>query len=356
MLWPMTARTSVAAFAILTLATAGVRGSGYGSLRPEAGGAQDRPASRQTLSALLKISIEPPDVDVRVVDRRVEDGLIVEDLVWPSLDGQQASALLIRPAGGERLPAVIALHGTGGSRESMTTREFGPGAWTRPGAAEPHQRMLGWARELARRGFIALALTQRGLDRRAPPDTNDQAKDLLVRGRTLMGAIVHEIRQAVTHLERRDDVARGQIAVAGMSFGGITSFYTWAVDDRVRAMASICGGVGSIDVLLREGRPSYHGFYWWIPDILTHGDQAAFAAGAAPRPLMLWAPRQDIGMPKEGVDRFVEAVRPAYRRQGADANLVVHQPEGEHEFTLEAFEAMASFLRAALKPAPSRDR
>ena len=316
---------------------------------------RDTPSPR-TLSALLKIPLEPPDVEVRVVDRRTEDGLIVEDLVWPSLDGQQASALLIRPAGGERLPAVIALHGTGGSRESMATREFGTGPWTRPGTAEPHQRMLGWARELARRGFIALALTQRGLDRRAPPDTNDQAKDLLVRGRTLMGAIVHEIRQAVTYLEDRDDVASGRIAVAGLSFGGITAFYTWAADERVRAMASICGGVGSIDVLLREGRPAYHGFYWWIPDILTHGDQAAFAAAAAPRPLMLWAPRQDIGMPKAGVDRFLETVRPAYARHGAGAHLVVHQPEGEHEFTIEAFEAMTAFLESALGHRPAGRR
>jgi dienelactone hydrolase len=109
--------------------------------------------------------------------------------------------------------------------------------------------------------------------------------------------------QAVTYLERREDIERGRIAVAGMSFGGITAFYTWLVDPRVWAASSICGGVGSIDVLLRTGRPAYHGFYWWIPGMLTRGDQADFAAAAAPGPLMLWAPQRDIGMPKEGVDR-----------------------------------------------------
>lgn len=301
-------------------------------------------AARQTMSRLLKVASEAPDVKVEVVDRRTEDDLIVEDLAWPSLDGQRATAILIRPARAGRLPAVICLHGTGGSRESETTRTFGAGGWTRPGDAKPHQRMLGWARELARRGFVTLALTQRGLDRRAPPDTNDQAKDLLVRGRTLMGAIVHEIRQAITHLERREDVDVRRIAVAGMSFGGITSFYTWAVDRRVAAAASICGGVGSIDVLLREGRPSYHGFYWWLPDMLTHGDQGDFAAALAPRPLMLWAPQSDIGMPKAGVDRFAATVRPAYARARAEGNLVIHQPPGEHEFTIEAFEAMVTFL------------
>lgn len=309
--------------------------------------------ARRTFSRLLKIPSQPPDVQVEVVGRRSEDGLIVEDLSWNSLDGQRVSAFLVRPDDDRRLPAIVCLHGTGGSRESMTTREYGPGEWTTPGASKPHQRMLGWARELARRGYVTLAMTQRGLDRRAPPDTNDQAKDLLVRGRTLMGAIVHEIRQAVTYLERRDDVERGRTAVAGMSFGGITAFYTWLADARVWAAASICGGVGSIDVLLRTGRPAYHGFYWWIPDMLTRGDQAEFAAAIAPRPLMLWAPLRDIGMPREGVDRFASIVRSAFAAHRAEANLVIHQPDGEHEFTREAFEAMAAFFERAL-PRPRR--
>jgi dienelactone hydrolase len=164
-----------------------------------------------------------------------------------------------------------------------------------------------------------------------------------------MGAIVHEIRQAVTYLERRDDIEPGRIAVAGMSFGGITAFYTWLVDAWVWALASICGGVGSVDALLRTGRPAYHGFYWWIPGMLARGDQADFAAASAPRPLMLWAPRSDIGMPKEGVDRFAAVVRPAYARHRAEARLVIHQPDGEHEFTPQAFDAMAAFFEGSLR-------
>jgi dienelactone hydrolase len=308
--------------------------------------------ARGEMAGLLRISPQPPDVVVETGARRVEDGLVVEELAWNSLDGQRVSAFLVRPDDGRRLPAVVCLHGTGGSRESMTTPQFGPGEWTTPGASKPHQRMLGWARELARRGFVTLALTQRGLDRRAPPDTNDQAKDLLVRGRTLMGAIVYEIRQAVTYLDRRGDVERGRTAVAGMSFGGITAFYTWLVDARVRAAAAICGGVGSIEVLLRTGRPSYHGFYWWIPDMLSRGDQADFAAAIAPRPLMLWAPQRDIGMPKEGVDRFAARVRPAFARYRAESDLVISQPDGEHEFTREAFDAMAAFFEKTLRQAP----
>lgn len=300
--------------------------------------------ARQIFADLLKIPLESPEIFVVVQNRSEEDGLVVEDISWNSLDGENPVAYIIRPAAAEkRLPAIVCLHGTGGSRDSECAKSFGVGDWTRPGDRAPHKRLLGWARELARRGFLTLTLTQRGLDTRKP-DTNDQAKDLLVRGRTLMGAIVYEIRQGISHLSRRDDVDPKRIGVTGMSFGGITTFYTWLVDERVAAAAPICGGVGSIDVFLRIGSRGYHGFYWWIPNMLTFGDQGDFAAAMAPRPLMLWAPLNDVGMPKEGVDRFLETVEPAYQKADSADNLIVHRPPGEHDFTLEAFEATAAFF------------
>ena len=80
-----------------------------------------------------------------------------------------------------------------------------------------------------------------------------------------------------------------RIGATGMSFGGITSFYIWVIDDRIAAAAPLCGGVGSVDVFGRKGRSSsYHGTYWWIPGMLAKGDQADFAAAIAPKPLMLW--------------------------------------------------------------------
>lgn len=86
--------------------------------------------------------------------------------------------------------------------------------------------------------------------------------------------------------------------------------------------------------------------------MLAQGDQGDFAAAMAPRPLMLWAPLHDIGMPKEGVDRFLEVVQPAYRDVKAEGNLVVHRPPGEHEFTVEAFEAMVNFMEKKLPGNP----
>lgn len=311
---------------------------------------QNRESAMKSFAALLKIPPDPPTVSV-IVNKSYEgkDGVVLEDLTWGSLDGEKPLAYLMRPSKMDgRLPAIVCLHGTGGSRESESTIQFGNGEWTRPGEPKPHQRLLGWARELARHGYITLALTQRGLDIRTP-DTNDQAKNLLVHGRTLMGAIVYEIRQSVTYLQQRSDVDSRHIGMAGLSFGGITTFYTWLVDDRLAAAASICGGVGSVEELLHKGMPSYHGFYWWLPGMLLSGDQGDYAAAMAPRPLMLWAPLQDIGMPREGVDRFVQQVGPAYAKAGQGNNLAIYRLPGEHEFSMEAFDSMKRFFDAHLK-------
>ncbi|MEZ5366597.1 MAG: alpha/beta hydrolase family protein [Bryobacterales bacterium] len=301
--------------------------------------------ARQTFADLLKIPLQPPGVDAMVRSQQRSGGLITEDLDWESLDGERVPAYVIRPerANGP-LPAILCLHGSSGSRDSMATDQFGPGDWIRHGDTKPHKRMLGWARELARRGFVALAMTQRGLDSRGPA-INTQANLMLVEGRTAMGAVLHEIRQATTYLQRRPDVDPQRIGATGMSFGGITAFYMWIIDDRVTAAAPICGGVGSIATFMQLGRPSYHGTYWWVPDMLCKGDQADFAAALAPKPLMLWSPTEDVGMPREGVDRFVEQVRPAYERLGKSDAFVVHQQPGEHSFSMEAFEALTRFFR-----------
>jgi dienelactone hydrolase len=304
---------------------------------------------RRIFADLLRIPVEPPEVVATVHSSREEESLVIEDVSWPSLDGEIVPAYIVRPAKtGGRLPAVICLHGTSTNRDVNIAPKFGYAEWTRYGSSGKSTTLFGWARELARRGYITLSLTQRGLDRRLP-DTEARDKAMLVQGRNVMGAIVYEIRQSVTLLSRRADVDPASIGMTGISFGGITTFYTWLVDDRIAAAAPICGGVGSIAEFIEHGKRSYHGIYWWVPDMLTKGDHGEFAAAMAPRPLMLWAPRSDIGMPNEGIDRFLETAAPAYRRAGAPDNLVVHRPPGEHALTIESFEAVHQFFEKFLR-------
>lgn len=307
--------------------------------------------ARRVFADTLKIPLEEPSVSVTVRSTREEDGLIIEDIAWESLDGERPIGYVIRPVKASgRLPAVIFQHGSSGSRDSECSREFRIGQWTNANG-KTSTRLLGAARELARRGYLTLSYTMRGLDSRSP-NTEDQAKELLIRGRNLMGAQVYERRQSLTYLQQRADVDPLRIGMGGLSYGGITTFNTWLVDLRIAAAALICGGVGSWDTYLRmRQNRAYHGISMWIPNQLSFGEEGDFAAAMAPRPLMLWAPHEDIAMPKEGVDRFVQIVRPAYIRAGAPEALVVHQQPGIHELSFEAFEAMARFFDAHLRKA-----
>ena len=300
---------------------------------------------------LLRIPFEPPDVDATVHSRREEEGMVIEDVSWPSIDGETVPAFLIRPANAAgRLPAIICLHGTSTNREVNTARKFEYAEWTRYGTEQKTTTLFGWARELSRRGYVTLSITQRGLDNRQP-DTEARNKALLVHGRNVMGTIVYEIRQGLTYLRQRPEVDPEKIGSTGISFGGITTFYTWLSDDRIAAAAPICGGIGSVEEFIKHGARGYHGSYWWVPDLLTKGDHGDFVAAMAPRPLMLWAPRNDIGMPNAGIDRFLERAVPAFKRVGAADRLVIHRPAGEHAMTMEAFEAMFQFFETFLKRA-----
>lgn len=139
---------------------------------------------------LLRIPLEPPDVNPTVRSATQEDGLVIEDVSWPTIDGEVVPAFIVRPAKSVgRLPPVVCLHGTSTNREVNIKPEFGYGEWTRYRTGQKVTTLFGWARELGRRGYVTLSLTQRGLVTREP-DTEARNKALLVHGRNVMGAIV----------------------------------------------------------------------------------------------------------------------------------------------------------------------
>jgi len=302
----------------------------------------------EELCRLLNIHPAPPDV--QAVEGKVEKfkGFTRQDLRWPSIMREEVLAYVCKPlnAGDKKLPALICLSGTNGDRIALTTEFFGIGEYTSLGLdppPKPRTRMLGWAAELARRGYLTLAMTQRGLGDRGRTGEK-QSKTAMLQGFHAQGFHAHEIRQALTYLSRRPDVDPQRIGCTGMSFGGITTFYTTACDPRFKVAAPLCGGVGSLRVMTEIGSTGYHGHYWWIPGILLHFDQGDLVAAQAPRPYFIAAPLDDIGMPREGVDELLAKAKPAYERAGRPDALVAFRPPGQHSFTMEMFEELVRFL------------
>jgi len=300
---------------------------------------------REELCRVLNVHPNPPDVQPVEGPPEKFSGFTRQEVTWPTIFGEYVPAYVCKPAnaGAKKLPAMICLSGTSGDRILLTSEFYGIADYVSIGQKEPHEMLHGWASELARRGYLTLAMTQRGLGDRGRTGDN-QSKAALIRGFTSQGIHTHEIRQALTYLSRRPDVDSQRIGCTGMSFGGITTFYTTAVDPRFKVAAPLCGGVGSLRQMIEIGTPGYHGVYWWVPRILLHFDQGELVAAQAPRPYFIAAPLDDIGMPREAVQELLDKALPAYRQAGRPEALVAYRPPGEHAFTLEMFEELVKFL------------
>src|SRR4051795_6393665 len=78
--------------------------------------AQEAPFSvvaRRTFANILKIPLADPDVSVTVRGSKEEEGIVVEDITWESLDGQHPVAyVMYRARARGRLPAILFGHGS----------------------------------------------------------------------------------------------------------------------------------------------------------------------------------------------------------------------------------------------------
>jgi uncharacterized protein len=128
-------------------------------------------------------------------------------------DGVTLTGVIHTPddlAEGDRRPAVICLHGFGGSKDGPTH--------------------IGEARLYESLGYVALRFDFRGCG-----DSGG------ARGHILCHDQVADTRNAISWLAEQPDVQPDAIAVSGQSFGGAVALYTAGVDERVAAVISVGG-------------------------------------------------------------------------------------------------------------------
>jgi dienelactone hydrolase len=244
------------------------------------------------------------------------------------------------------LPGIVCVPGTSSTADDLTRPRFHV-------AQDSLGRLRGWSRELARRGFVTLAITVKGTEARRAGGTldgwNAEGKLLAPYGRSPMGVVVEEVLSAARILGSLDGVDEDRIGITGMSLGGNATWFSMACDPRTAAGVPICGSPSSLDVVSKRGDPERHSAYFYIPHMLRYFDHADVVASCiAPRPFMMVAPTEDDDTPKEGVDIMKAAVAPAYEAAGRPELFEVHQPPGRHQFRPEYFELMADWFKRHL--------
>ena len=225
---------------------------------------------------------------------------------------------------------------------------------TRIGKAEPAglggKPNLAYAKELAERGFVALAPDY--------PNFGEYHYDPYAHGyasATMKGIVNH--RRAVDLLESLPEVNPRAIGVIGHSLGGHNSLFVAVFDQRLRAVVTSCGF--NSFAKYEGGNLKGWSHKGYMPRIIENFDARAdrmpfdfteILGALAPRAVFINAPLHDSNFEVSGVDDCVRAAVPVYRDiYRKPQRLIVAHPDAQHDFPPEIREQAYRFLEKALR-------
>ncbi len=306
--------------------------------------AQKQPSVRVRMQRLLSLSQQktPPKAEVLRISE--EDDVIIEDLRFQADKDNWVTAMVVKPRTATRpLPAIICLPGTSGTRQHLTDTRLHLTEFPR----------TGWARALAKQGFLTISLDYRGSEARNQNIYLEALREQLA-GKSYMGLLVHETVRAVDYLQTRKDVDGAKLGITGFSLGGAIAWYTAAVEPRLSVIVPVCGGAGTYDDLLNsQPNARYHSQYFYPAGFLKlfPGDQPEVFAALAPRALLVVGRDQDQGMTIEGLRKLEAKVKTVYASRKASERFAVHVTAGNHTYTNEMFAQVTEWFVRYLKGA-----
>ena len=274
-----------------------------------------------------------------------------------------------------RMPVVIVLHGTGGTKESE----------------------LPLMRELASAGFLAVAIDgphhgERTQAKKGAAEYNQAifrtwqenggngpTTSLALYEHPFYYDTVWDVMRLVDYLDEDPAADPARIGLIGISKGGIETYLTAAVDPRI-AVAIPCIGVQSFrwaldnndwqgrigtiqsafdDAAKAAGVPNpdskfAQAFYdRVVPGIADRFDGPAMLPLIAPRPLMVINGDSDTHTPLPGVKLATDAAAQAYQAAGASDHFVVRiEEKTAHKVTAESQHTAVEWFVRWLKPKP----
>jgi dienelactone hydrolase len=189
------------------------------------------PAPAEVRAAFLKLLDRPKvPLDVKVMSTStLKSGLVQEHLTFASEkkhsgEIERVTAIVIRPPKAEKkLPAVIVLHGTGGSAKGQ----------------------VGFLTELAKRNIIGVAIDARYHGERAGGAKGATAyNEAIIRAWRVKPGELQEhpfyydtcwdLWRTVDYLLTRPDVDAAKLGMIGFSMGGIETWLAASVDERIK--------------------------------------------------------------------------------------------------------------------------
>jgi dienelactone hydrolase len=162
----------------------------------------------------------------------------VSKVSYVGAHGGRIPAFLLVPSAPGRRPAVLVMH------QSL----IGCGKKEPIGACVGGNPDLAMARDLARKGYVALAPDSIGYGERAQAaiETSQEYSDAApildgLPGATLMGLRISDVQRGIDYLAAHPKVDKARIGMMGHSNGGIETVFSAAFEPRIRCAVSNAG-------------------------------------------------------------------------------------------------------------------
>jgi len=295
---------------------------------------------RGELRSFLRVDTPRPTPKAEVLSSSPQDGYVLHSIRIITVDDTIPSLLAV-PTGAGPFPAVVVFHQHAGQRQYGKSEVFGM-------VGDPYQA---FGPPLARAGVIVLAPDSIAFEDRRPggpgteqrPDDGDQHYNALtqrlVAGDTLMRKVLDDAMAAVSTLLARNDVRPDAVIALGHSYGGNTSLFLTAVDERVQAGCA-SGALASYRRKISDGTGIEMAEV--IPGFTRSFDMEHVVAAISPRPFFIVSATDD----KYSADasEVLDAAAAATSADRADQNVSHLRVRGGHALDAERFASIINWI------------
>jgi dienelactone hydrolase len=297
---------------------------------------QTRQALRDSVGIL---DLPPTGLDPRVVEEVDKGDYVREKVLIRTSAFSVMPVYILRPKGAVgRMPVVIAFHGHGyGVKDIVGLWEDGAERDTTDGYHKD------FAVALCRRGFLVAApeiscfgervnqydhLNQT-IGQPEPYTCHHTATLAFHLGGSALGLRLWDGFRLLDYLETRPDADAQRMGAMGISGGGMHTFFSTCLDERIRACVVsgyFCSFRDSIFAM-------NHCTCNFVPGLHRFGEIYDLVGLIAPRPMLVEAGQRDPIFPIEGVRASVRRARQAYEVLNAGDHLEVDEFEGRHQIS-----------------------
>ncbi|MBK4815076.1 hydrolase [Enterococcus faecium] len=235
-------------------------------------------------------------------------------------------------------PTVLYLHSHGGDF-SVGKSELIHGA--------PYLASPSFAEVLTGMGYAVWSIDAWEFEERGGISESELFKQFLLTGKTLWGMRIYDVISLIDYLETREDTDTQRLATIGLSMGGLLSWWVTALDSRVKVCIDLAAQV-DIETLLLHRRLDHHGFYYYVPNLLTAYTTLAIQEKIAPRPRLSLVGKNDTMCLDEGVLKLRKGLDKKYQSMGSPENFSSFSLTGGHMETQEMRNIWKQFIREHL--------